>query len=181
MLRARQLTAAGEKLLAQVDQLLDQNSRALADNPVRTVRELLRASEEPSGIRATESAVDAFLAQLPVSRNMAAQEQDTAYGREAEESNCDRSQLSLEDEAAEVQPHLDGNRGVTVEATHQGENTSVSHEPLVADVEAASEQVNQVQQSTKKKRVQASRVQRTTKSVQQESISEPAKPIFQQF
>ena len=41
LVRAQQLSAEGEKLLADVAALLDTNSRALADNPVRTVRELL--------------------------------------------------------------------------------------------------------------------------------------------
>jgi len=67
MLRAQQLSDDGEKLLAQVDQLLDDNSRALEENPVRTVRELLGASENTTGKRANEEVVDAFLAQkVPV-------------------------------------------------------------------------------------------------------------------
>ncbi len=63
MLRAQQLSDEGEKLLAQVDQLLDDNSRALEENPVRTVRELLGASDNATGKQANEEAVDAFLAQ----------------------------------------------------------------------------------------------------------------------
>lgn len=65
MLRAQQLTEEGEKLLAQVDELLDANSRALADNPVRTVRELLGSTDDGKGRQATDDAVDAFLAAKP--------------------------------------------------------------------------------------------------------------------
>lgn len=65
MLRAQQLTAEGEKLLAQVDELLDANSRALADNPVRTVRELLGSADDGKGRQASDAAVEAFLAVTP--------------------------------------------------------------------------------------------------------------------
>lgn len=61
LLRARQLTTAGEELLAQVDELMTGNRQAIDANPVGTVRELLaRGSSKPSG-RATDSKVEAFL------------------------------------------------------------------------------------------------------------------------
>lgn len=61
LLRARQLTTAGEQLLAQVDELMTGNRQALDANPVGTVRELLaRGVSKPSG-RATDSKVEAFL------------------------------------------------------------------------------------------------------------------------
>jgi phage shock protein A len=41
LLRARQLTAAGEELLAQVDELMTGNRQTIDANPVATVRELL--------------------------------------------------------------------------------------------------------------------------------------------
>ena len=65
MLRAQQLSEEGERLLAQVDQLLDENNRALEDNPVRTVRELLTSSDERSGGRTAEETVEEFLATKP--------------------------------------------------------------------------------------------------------------------
>lgn len=65
MLRAQQLSVEGEKLLAQVDELLDTNNRALADNPVRTVRELIGADDEAQGRQASDDAVEAFLAGKP--------------------------------------------------------------------------------------------------------------------
>jgi len=62
LLRARQLTTAGEELLAQVDELMTGNRQAIDANPVGTVRELLaRGSGKPSG-RATDSKVAEFLA-----------------------------------------------------------------------------------------------------------------------
>lgn len=62
LLRARQLTTAGEELLAQVDELMTGNRQAIDANPVATVRELLaRGSGKPSG-RATDSKVAEFLA-----------------------------------------------------------------------------------------------------------------------
>ena len=61
LLRARQLTTAGEELLAQVDELMTGNRQAIDANPVVTVRELLaRGSNRPAG-RATDSKVEAFL------------------------------------------------------------------------------------------------------------------------
>ncbi len=62
LLRARQLTTAGEELLAQVDELMTGNRQTIDANPVGTVRELLaRGSSKPSG-RATDSKVAEFLA-----------------------------------------------------------------------------------------------------------------------
>jgi len=61
LLRARQLTSAGEELLAQVDELMTGNRQVIDANPVGTVRELLaRDPSKPSG-RATDSKVEAFL------------------------------------------------------------------------------------------------------------------------
>ena len=61
LLRARQLTTAGEELLAQVDELMTGNRQAIDANPVGTVRELLaRGTSKPSG-RATDSRVAEFL------------------------------------------------------------------------------------------------------------------------
>lgn len=61
LLRARQLTAEGEQLLAQVDDLMTGNTRLIEGNPVRTVRELLETAPTQSGKRTSNSRVDAFL------------------------------------------------------------------------------------------------------------------------
>jgi len=65
LLRARQLTAAGEELLAQVDELMTGNRQAIDANPVATVRELLaRTPAKPEG-RATDRKVEEFLTAKP--------------------------------------------------------------------------------------------------------------------
>jgi hypothetical protein len=63
LLRARRLSSEGEQLLAQLDQLFDENARAIQDNPVRSVQELLAASPNASKQPANEDAVVAFLAE----------------------------------------------------------------------------------------------------------------------
>lgn len=65
LIRARQLSLEGEQLLAQVDQVLDGNTRMIEGNPVRTVRQLLAGSGKPSAARATQIDVEAFLAARP--------------------------------------------------------------------------------------------------------------------
>jgi chromosome segregation ATPase len=65
LLRARQLTAAGEELLAQVDELMTGNRRTIADNPVAPLRELLARAPEKPEHRGNEGQVEAFLASLP--------------------------------------------------------------------------------------------------------------------
>ncbi len=73
LLRARQLTTAGEELLAQVDELMTGNRQAIDANPVGTVRELLaRGSSKPTG-RATDSKVEAFLTAKQEPKNDAAE------------------------------------------------------------------------------------------------------------
>jgi hypothetical protein len=75
LLRARQLTTAGEQLLAQVDELMTGNRQAIDANPVGTVRELLaRGSSKPSG-RATDSKVESFLTAKPKAEADAAESQ----------------------------------------------------------------------------------------------------------
>lgn len=65
LLRARQLTAAGEQLLAQVDELMTGNRQTIDANPVATVRELLaRSPAKPEG-RAPDRKVEEFLTAKP--------------------------------------------------------------------------------------------------------------------
>ncbi len=64
LLRAGQLTAEGEQLLAQVDELMTGNARVIAENPVRTVEELLAATPQ-SANPAGRQAVTEFLTQRP--------------------------------------------------------------------------------------------------------------------
>ena len=65
LLRVRQLTTEGETLLAQVDEVMIDNTLVIADNPVRTVRELAEAERSKPAGRATESRVEQFLAEAP--------------------------------------------------------------------------------------------------------------------
>ena len=65
LLRVRQLTTEGETLLAQVDEVMVDNTLAIADNPVRTVRELAEAERSKPAGRVPESRVEAFLAEAP--------------------------------------------------------------------------------------------------------------------
>jgi DNA repair exonuclease SbcCD ATPase subunit len=65
LLRARQLTAAGEELLAQVDELMTGNRQTIAANPVATVRELLARTPAKQEGRATDRKVDEFLTAKP--------------------------------------------------------------------------------------------------------------------
>jgi hypothetical protein len=63
LLRARRLSSAGEQLLAQLDELFDENARVIQGNPVRSVQELLAASPDGGKKPASEEAVAAFLAE----------------------------------------------------------------------------------------------------------------------
>ncbi len=64
LFKVRELTTEGETLLAQVDELMTGNSQAIADNPVRTLRELADAeSNKPKG-RATNETVEEFLSDV---------------------------------------------------------------------------------------------------------------------
>jgi hypothetical protein len=75
LLRARQLTTAGEELLAQVDVLMTENRQAIDANPVGTVRELLaRGPSKPTG-RTADSKVEAFLTAEPQAEADAAEAQ----------------------------------------------------------------------------------------------------------
>jgi hypothetical protein len=65
LLRARQLTTEGEQLLAQVDELMTGNAQLIADNPVRTVRELVAAPVAKPGRPVSSGKVEAFLAERP--------------------------------------------------------------------------------------------------------------------
>jgi hypothetical protein len=66
ILQARSLSKAGQKLLAQVDELLQDNDRMIVGNPVRNVRELLAVALEPAGHkRDYDGAVEAFLEKAP--------------------------------------------------------------------------------------------------------------------
>ena len=66
LLRARQLTAEGEQLLAQVDELMTGNTQVIQGNPVRTVRELLDAPVAKPQNTASQQRVEQFLAAKPV-------------------------------------------------------------------------------------------------------------------
>ena len=66
MFKTIALTAEGETLLAQVDELLQGNAPIIADNPVRTVCELLSETKEPRTRSTNREAVEAFLAAAPV-------------------------------------------------------------------------------------------------------------------
>jgi chromosome segregation ATPase len=65
LLRARQLTAAGEELLAQVDELMTGNRQTIDANPVATVRELLARTPAKQEGRATDRKVEEFLTAKP--------------------------------------------------------------------------------------------------------------------
>ena len=66
LLRARQLTAEGEQLLAQVDELMTGNTQVIQGNPVRSVRELLDAPVAKPQKTASQQRVEEFLAAKPV-------------------------------------------------------------------------------------------------------------------
>jgi len=66
LLRARQLTAEGEQLLAQVDELMTGNTQVIQANPVRTVHELLDAPVAKLQKTASQLRVEEFLAVKPV-------------------------------------------------------------------------------------------------------------------
>jgi len=66
LLRARQLTAEGEQLLAQVDDLMTGNTQVIEGNPVRTVRELLDTPVAKPQKTASQQKVEEFLAAKPV-------------------------------------------------------------------------------------------------------------------
>ena len=65
LLRARQLSDEGRRLLAQVDQLLDGNAQLIEGNPVHTVRELLAAPGSKSGQAAGRQRVEECLTPGP--------------------------------------------------------------------------------------------------------------------
>lgn len=65
LLRSRVLTEAGEEMIAQVDELFEENRRVVHSNPVRPVAELLAARAEPTGERFNRDAARAFLASKP--------------------------------------------------------------------------------------------------------------------
>lgn len=65
LLRARQLTVEGERLLAQVDELMDGNTQLIEGNPVRTVRELMDTPAGKPEKPASTARVRDFLAEKP--------------------------------------------------------------------------------------------------------------------
>lgn len=67
LLRSRQMTTEGEELIAELDQLFDVNERLLANNPVRSVVELLedeRRGDDPA--LANHESARRFLEETPV-------------------------------------------------------------------------------------------------------------------
>ena len=61
LLRARVLRDAGERLVAQVDELLEGNRKVVQDNPVRSVSELLTTTNAKSEQRPNLDAARKFL------------------------------------------------------------------------------------------------------------------------
>lgn len=68
LLHVRKLTGEGETLLAQVNELMTGNIQAIADNPIRTVRELAAAKHAKPQGRVTNRKVADFLAAKPTSK-----------------------------------------------------------------------------------------------------------------
>jgi len=66
LLQVRKLTDEGQKLLAQLDSLLNDNSEVIAGNPVRTVRELLETLGSKREQSTSRQRVEEFLAAKPV-------------------------------------------------------------------------------------------------------------------
>lgn len=99
LLRARQLTTAGEELLAQVDELMTENRQAIVENPVGTVRELLtRSPSKPVG-RAADRRVEEFLTAKPEPKADAADTQanDTVDAADASFTSPSPRQTSGKD------------------------------------------------------------------------------------
>lgn len=88
LLRAGRLTAEGERLLAQVDELMTGNARVIAENPVRTVEELLAATPQPAN-PAGRQAVAEFLAQRPAATEHRVMRQEVPVEKPEMEAEAD--------------------------------------------------------------------------------------------
>ena len=97
LLRVRELTTEGETLLAQVDELMTGNTQAIADTPIRTVRELVAAEQvKPQG-RATNRKVADFLAAKPKAKPVS-QVADSFLETTVEESSIEVKPVSYSEE-----------------------------------------------------------------------------------
>ena len=94
LLRARVLTNEGENLLAQVDQLLNGNSVVIHGNPVRSVRELLAASEQTSERHPNLETARRFLTAKPDAK--------TQYVRQPESDQLETKPAAPEAPQAEL-------------------------------------------------------------------------------
>jgi hypothetical protein len=84
LIEAHRLTAEGEQLLAQVDDLVQDNAKAIADNPVGTIQELMAAAEATRKTPAKRESVEAFLAGSTVVRGQSPAEPAKPHNHKAE-------------------------------------------------------------------------------------------------
>ncbi len=77
LFKVQELTTEGETLLAQVDELMTGNSQAIADTPVRTVRELADAEQNKPKGRATNETVEEFLSDVQADQPVADEVDET--------------------------------------------------------------------------------------------------------
>ncbi len=104
LLRVRKLTSDGEEVLAQVNELMTGNTQAIADNPVRTVRELAAAGQvKPTG-RATDGKVEDFLAAKPSVRPLFVEEDVEATELEVSPASFERPSSGQSERQGKVKP-----------------------------------------------------------------------------
>ena len=116
LLRAERLSADGELLLAQLDELLTGNAQVIAENPVRTVEELLAAAPQPAATAVGRQAVEAFLSARsavaePGVMRQEARSESTEHGSEqAGEVMPTSFHVSVGDETASASVTVGGER-----------------------------------------------------------------------
>ncbi len=173
LIEASRLSSEGEALLAKVDELMQGNAQAVADNPVRTVRELLAASDGLVKVPANAEAVEAFLAEQPVGKPEAVRVErpsgdDRQAGRFSIERNAGHSEAT-------------GLQGTTLDPTQNLETPSgldLAGSPSDFQLAGAIGNANPRQQEVKTKRDAA---QERARPKQKSSRAKAPKAIFQQF
>jgi hypothetical protein len=80
LLRAREMTVAGQELLAQVDELMTGNRRVIDDNPVAPAREVLARTPMETRSRVADRRVEEFLESIVAENYMT--EDDELVGTE---------------------------------------------------------------------------------------------------
>jgi hypothetical protein len=173
LIEANRLSSEGEALLAQVDELMHGNAQEIADNPVRTVRELLAVSARPAKTPTNAEAVEAFLASQPAAEPQIAPGQQPDRGDELTGSIPNEPSVEITERHGHRDGRVESTQKLRIPANRESEAG-----PSRIQLAGAVEQASPVQQEANVKR---DGDQEKARPRHKPSRTKAPKAIFQQF